>query len=1437
MDLSNGPHPLYNTEETMFLLSHWINHMLSRYSLDNPTNFNTLQNIIHSNFIKKIRESANLAPSQSQPQETNREKFIRYITQDEDKKKESDEPKEARFKARLSVFDSLVFQSSRWYVRSEFSDQLWQAVLDISPTIRQLVSSFPLNNPESSKPSCEQYCVICCKKTVGPWTKVKRMGLSEAELDKFAIVVNNIRRFRPGRSSRNHDLTSDQLKNLRYCSYHTYHENGQEIIETVDKNSFTDRTRRMDNRKAAAQAALENLRISTAAMIIDKASHVLEGLVHDVSQLQSVSAKELVGSGVTLNSLNEYLQKFLAAIQDYQNLTSTDNLMILKRFWSNIRAFKHDTTFRTPEDLVEFCNQHELELLDVLCVLFYLKGYSYKDLWARFTFMNLSFSQIGRRTQDIVKVFAKLGTEMLRNNRNKNVWQSETPSHWHFANLPYCSDATYLYTEAGINAMILGHSYSTSKSSNLIKILTFTFLSGKPFWISKAYPGTTSDQNIFEKECEENSELLNFLLGQFGSLSENPVSSSSNSSPSMDCAYCGKQTTDTCSCGASCHQICTPGFEDPESPTLCPSCFFLDHSSTATSTSSTTSSVHSLSTQSTSSPLSPDVHAQRLDVASMATSPLDPNSRDLEHIIYGLKPDECKARPIGLLDRGFNRRAIETAFGLLVWIPPYLHGRISLTDPEGILGSYISGRRTVIENYHGVIKRFPRLRNRMDYRIALLHGRDLWLAASFIANLNYKPIRPCSSSQVPQSQNQDEEEDIEYSDSFESDDNDDDILSPTLQEFDLSSLLDSSFDTDDMTLSDSDEDWTQLSESSDEQISSASEEDDVSALVPSRLHELATNLRLKALNFPHSSKATIPLVLPAMPRPLPSVSPCKTLLISSQHPRVRMDESSHTYLIDDIPTLKSFSSLFAGTVPPFKVLAKAVKMAKKDKSCSASDILAKWQYDTSTGTVCHAFMEQFAKEMLDENELNTTLPDVKNRVMKMIKLLRTKLSEGFEIVGSEVVLPDFRAHICGTVDLILRNKRNPNHFIIVDYKSTLKMDLREKLTSKPSTLDIPNTKLNSFAIQCFLYRRAFMNLVHSDNLELLLPEEPITLSDYRPTGYLSSTLFVETAVCTPNMWFQFTSSEFDAFPTYANRLMLNYEEIGQQVSFANRFLLQMDRILENQKQPTRIPIENDKNVRENINNILSTSKVFSGMSTFTKPMISALLPPLYQSDISSFFPSDAYCVSQNTTMRRATTVLADHTADVKLKAAFEYIHESDRFNLYLSASGSSSRGNSKKYSIICFSTSPTGISYSSACSCILGLCRGCAHRARILREIIDSSASHPRERPNQGMSFVKRQRLSVQLLGEKKSTTPKKKKQRIPASSTPSTPRFARNPHLTNAQKDQIRDYKQSNPSFTQIQIASWAQSAFNLPNLPTLPTISTILRSPRPDGNQATDC
>lgn len=52
--------------------------------------------------------------------------------------------------------------------------------------------------------------------------------------------------------------------------------------------------------------------------------------------------------------------------------------------WQNDDTFRHDTTFSTVQDFIRFTEENQLSVTELLSTIFYLNGYSYADIWARF---------------------------------------------------------------------------------------------------------------------------------------------------------------------------------------------------------------------------------------------------------------------------------------------------------------------------------------------------------------------------------------------------------------------------------------------------------------------------------------------------------------------------------------------------------------------------------------------------------------------------------------------------------------------------------------------------------------------------------------------------------------------------------------------------------------------------------------------------------------------------------------------------------------------------------------------------------------------------------------------------------------------------------------------------------------------------------------------
>ena len=209
-----------------------------------------------------------------------------------------------------------------------------------------------------------------------------------------------------------------------------------------------------------------------------------------------------------------------------------------------------------------------------------------------------------------------------------------------------------------------------------------------------------------------------------------------------------------------------------------------------------------------------------------------------------------------------------------------------------------------------------------------------------------------------------------------------------------------------------------------------------------------SSLVTKILEIPHPKRYLPPFPVLECPRPLNI--PLVQFLFYSSNPRVNFSEIDHGYELDGVPIFKSFSAFFEMTIQPFKPIATAITPAnKKKRSKTQSYYLAKCEFDTSLGTVSHKYLELMARQTINPTQIESAHPTVRETVTKMKNHLDTLLQKGWEIVGVEVVVPDFKNHCCGPIDIILRSTSIKTHFLLVDYKTRKKKDLRKNMAKIP----------------------------------------------------------------------------------------------------------------------------------------------------------------------------------------------------------------------------------------------------------------------------------------------------------------------------------------------------------------------------------------------------
>ena len=401
-----------------------------------------------------------------------------------------------------------------------------------------------------------------------------------------------------------------------------------------------------------------------------------------------------------------------------------------------------------------------------------------------------------------------------------------------------------------------------------------------------------------------------------------------------------------------------------------------------------------------------------------------------------------------------------------------------------------------------------------------------------------------------------------------------------------------------------------------------------------------------------------------------------------------------------------------------------------------SDWLRLWEFETRVGTVPHKFLEQTLLNLLNQEEFRSAPQEVQKAFNGIWENLRKTLAKGWKIIGSEIYLPDFQKFCCGAADLILQStkKGEEKKFMIVDFKTTSATlsEMRRTISSKSSTLGISNTKLNSYCIQVNLYRNAFLKLFDWDAFNKLGSYELYSLEDQTTNNIKKHKITVEVALCTPQEWIDLSAKEFEKFSTLARKLLNHYYEIARQIRSAKRFC-QLD--LFKDSFDARFPQETDEDILYHMETLLTRSPIFGGMKKLSESVLK-LVPTFSEFDMQTLFSSDRFCSRRDgqTTEKRAKLVLSG--GEVVLRSCFDI--GQNMVCIYLSATGTSSRGASKKHSIIVFTVYPDNvITIASRCDCILGQTRSCAHRCRLLLEL-RKLQFHETQKKQRGMDVSKR---------------------------------------------------------------------------------------------------
>src|SRR3989338_413569 len=77
-------------------------------------------------------------------------------------------------------------------------------------------------------------------------------------------------------------------------------------------------------------------------------------------------------------SLSDIIHQFVSSYSSFMRLSvNLPDEQMLYDSWLNDQTFRHDTTFPTIADFLEFAKEKDVEVRALLSAIFYLNGYSY----------------------------------------------------------------------------------------------------------------------------------------------------------------------------------------------------------------------------------------------------------------------------------------------------------------------------------------------------------------------------------------------------------------------------------------------------------------------------------------------------------------------------------------------------------------------------------------------------------------------------------------------------------------------------------------------------------------------------------------------------------------------------------------------------------------------------------------------------------------------------------------------------------------------------------------------------------------------------------------------------------------------------------------------------------------------------------------------------
>lgn len=330
-------------------------------------------------FLGKITQSNIQCPQVSD--ENTRSRYISYQSSTKGRSFESEEKKNSRITASVSLYDSVFFSENQWYVRAQHSDTFISSLKTLSATFSSLSEKYP--PPSSNKLAQlprQQYCVICCKKTNPQHTRISALKLNPEELNDLCTIINAIRKKRPGRVGRRiGDYNCEKLLEQKVCESHIMLNASNDfdgVNEAIQENSPSPRTPLSERRSKVAQS-FERFKNEKASEILTQTKISLEYVTNLLNAVSSQTTSKFSGELISSASSEIYsnITQFIESFRAFQSLVDySSDESLLSSIWLNDEAFSHDTTFPSTSEFISFCKSENLTIPAALSAVFYLRG-------------------------------------------------------------------------------------------------------------------------------------------------------------------------------------------------------------------------------------------------------------------------------------------------------------------------------------------------------------------------------------------------------------------------------------------------------------------------------------------------------------------------------------------------------------------------------------------------------------------------------------------------------------------------------------------------------------------------------------------------------------------------------------------------------------------------------------------------------------------------------------------------------------------------------------------------------------------------------------------------------------------------------------------------------------------------------------------------------